>query len=199
MRNNRLLLLPVAAIFALGLAACEEGVEQDQAATEEEEQAGYEESATDVAATEGEADRTQMDQAGQSGQPGEEIEAVAVAESEEHGQYLASADGRALYVYFADEQGQSNCTGQCAEKWPPVLAENGQPQVDDPAIDQSKLGTIQREDGTQQVTYDGQPLYFYAEDRGPGEATGQGVNNQWALLSADGKPVRSEQRGSAQL
>lgn len=210
MRNNRLLLLPFAAFLTLGLAACEEGVEEDQAALEEngaiEEDGVGEEEDLGLAEADTEEDgmlnedeqATDFAAAGEAS--GEEIEAVAVAESEEYGQYLVSDDGRAVYLYFADSQGQSNCTGQCAEMWPPVLAENGKPQVDDPSIDQAKLGTIQREDGTQQVTYDGHPLYFYAEDAGPGEAEGQGVNNEWALVTTDGKPVRdSRARGSAQL
>lgn len=207
MRNKRILLAPFAAVLALGLAACEDpAVESDQAAREEnggqeaetdlamneEERAGTTERAGTQAAAPGEMGAT-------PGQTGEQIEAVAVAESEQYGRYLVSEDGRAIYLYFADSQGESNCTNECAEIWPPVLVENGDPQVADPAIDQSKLGTIQREDGSMQVTYDGHPLYFYAQDLGPGEATGQGVNNEWALVSVEGEPVQSRARGSAKL
>lgn len=208
MRNTRHLLVPFAALLALGLAGCEDpAVEQDQAALEEN---GSQESETDLAATDTEGMATTgsesrdaatrvADTSGmQGGSPaGEQIQAVAVEESEQYGQYLVASDGRAVYLYFEDSQGRSNCTGECAEIWPPVLAESGEPQVDDPSIDQSKLGTIQREDGSTQVTYDGHPLYFYAQDSGPGEATGQGVNNEWALITVEGEAVQSRARGSA--
>jgi predicted lipoprotein with Yx(FWY)xxD motif len=45
--------------------------------------------------------------------------------------------------------------------------------------------TIERPDGARQVTYDGQPLYFYVGDRGPGETTGHGIGDIWFVASVD--------------
>ena len=38
---------------------------------------------------------------------------------------LVDAKGMALYTYDKDATGVSNCTGQCAQNWPPLLAEAG--------------------------------------------------------------------------
>lgn len=191
MRNERLW-LPLTIVIALGLTACGEngtGTQSDQAATGEET-AAPEENETGLASEER---GTQQGMAG-----GEEVALVA-EDSPEHGQYLADEEGRAVYLYHADSRGESKCTGQCAEVWPPVVAETGEPAAQDAAVQEDKLGTIQREDGQQQVTYNGHPLYYYAEDRSPGEATGQGVNNEWALVSVEGEPVESQPLDSEQL
>jgi predicted lipoprotein with Yx(FWY)xxD motif len=39
-----------------------------------------------------------------------------------------------------------------------------------------KVGTIKRTDGTEQLTYDGHPLYTYIGDSAPGQATGNNLN-----------------------
>ena len=39
-----------------------------------------------------------------------------------------------------------------------------------------KLATIKRSDGSAQATYNGHPLYTYAGDHTPGQATGNGLN-----------------------
>lgn len=54
---------------------------------------------------------------------------LTVQESDQFGNYLADDDGRALYIYTADTQGQagspatSNCYGTCADAWPPMTAD----------------------------------------------------------------------------
>lgn len=54
---------------------------------------------------------------------------LSVQESDQFGAYIADADGRALYMYTADTQGQagepatSNCYGTCADAWPPLTAD----------------------------------------------------------------------------
>ncbi|MGB6452043.1 MAG: hypothetical protein WBE92_14935 [Steroidobacteraceae bacterium] len=55
------------------------------------------------------------------------------------------------------------CRGICAAvPWPPVLTSK-QPEAG-PGIDQRDLGTIVRPDGTQQVTYKGEPVYLFYRD-----------------------------------
>jgi predicted lipoprotein with Yx(FWY)xxD motif len=65
-----------------------------------------------------------------------------------------------LYAFTADSSTTSKCTGQCAMIWPPVLTTT--PAAVSGMANGAKLGTIQRADGTFQVTYNGHPLYFFA-------------------------------------
>jgi len=121
---------------------------------------------------------------------------VAVGSRQPYGSYLADGDGRALYLFLAD-QGQegSACYDRCAEAWPPLLTD-GDPEATDPALDASKLGTITREDGSRQVTYAGWPLYYYAPDAGTGEIKGQdiaGFGAEWYLLDPQGKRIEASE------
>lgn len=121
---------------------------------------------------------------------------VEVEQSEEHGSYLTDADGRALYLFTTDQQGgdgtmaQSTCYDACADAWPPMLVD-GEPEAGE-QVDASLLGTFERDDGSSQVTYNGWPLYYFIQDQGPGEATGQdkhGFGGEWYLLTPEGQMV----------
>jgi predicted lipoprotein with Yx(FWY)xxD motif len=52
------------------------------------------------------------------------------------------------------------------------------------------LGTITRDDGTTQATYNGWPLYYNAADTGAGSITGQGMEGMWFLVSATGNAIK---------
>ena len=52
-----------------------------------------------------------------------------------------------------------------------------------PGAIQSLLGTITREDGTTQVTYNGWPLYTYSGDTIPDTTNGQGAEPGWTLIA----------------
>lgn len=73
--------------------------------------------------------------------------------------------------------------------WPPLLT------VGDPAGDEGvsagRLGTIQRDDGYNQVMYNGWPLYFFAPDDEPGDAKGQNSGDVWYELSTHGGPIQN--------
>src|SRR6201995_6067351 len=60
-----------------------------------------------------------------------------------------------------------------ATAWPP-LAGTGKPAAGS-GMHASKLGTIGRSAGHQQVTYNAHPLYLFSGDQKPGDVTGQGV------------------------
>jgi predicted lipoprotein with Yx(FWY)xxD motif len=45
------------------------------------------------------------------------------------------------------------------------------------------LATFTRDDGSQQVTYNGMALYLYQSDAAPGDTTGQGVGNNWFVVA----------------
>jgi predicted lipoprotein with Yx(FWY)xxD motif len=88
------------------------------------------------------------------------------------GKALVGSSGRAIYLFEADKNGTSACTGACAAAWPPVTV-TGTPQAGS-GVNKALFGTIKRSDGTTQVTYNGHPLYYFAGDTGAGTAKGQG-------------------------
>jgi len=65
-----------------------------------------------------------------------------------------------LYAFSADTSTQSNCTGTCAQFWPPVLTQSAPTATG--ADSSALLGAIPRGDGTFQVTYNGHPLYYFS-------------------------------------
>jgi predicted lipoprotein with Yx(FWY)xxD motif len=78
-----------------------------------------------------------------------------------------------LYLFTADTSKTSKCTGTCAIIWPPVLTTT--PPAATGKAKGAKLGVIQRADGTFQVTYNGQPLYFFAQGLNTG-TSGNGIS-----------------------
>lgn len=125
---------------------------------------------------------------------------LTVAETAEYGPFIADAEGRALYLLEADSEGTSNCYDACAEVWPPYLAESGNPTAGDPAVQAGLISTFERSDGTTQISYGGHALYYYEDDRGPGQATGQDVTDEWGewyLIMPNGEPLEEHSDSSS--
>lgn len=104
--------------------------------------------------------------------------AVQVRYDAELGHVLTDADGMTLYVFSNDEMGVSNCAGDCAENWPPLTVEGDSVPVAPLAVP-GEFGTFERDDGSLHVTYNGWPLYGWANDSAPGDTTGQAVGDVW--------------------
>lgn len=107
------------------------------------------------------------------------------------GNFLVDDQGRTLYVFANDTQnsGTSACTdSECVTEWPPVIV-SGTPTAGD-GVDATKLGTITRDDGTMQATYNGWPLYYYSGDVAPGDMNGQGMEGVWFLVSDMGDAIQ---------
>ena len=103
------------------------------------------------------------------------------------GRMLFNAERQAIYIFQNDRKDETVCYGECAEAWPPVFTD-GQPVAGD-GVDASLLGTIERRGGKLQVTYAGQPLYFYVNE-GPGEVRCHNVNlngGLWWVVGPDGR------------
>ena len=97
------------------------------------------------------------------------------------GTVLASRRGLTLYYYTEDKpgSGRSVCTGSCASAWPPLAAPVRAPagvRLPGP------LGMITRPGGLKQVTINGYPIYTYAGDKAPGQATGNGIEGVWHVI-----------------
>ena len=84
---------------------------------------------------------------------------------------LTNAKGFTLYSFAPDTPAASKCYGSCAAYWPPLTgtapASPGVP---------GRAGTIKRTDGSDQLTYNGHPLYTYIGDSAPGQARGNNLN-----------------------
>ncbi len=106
------------------------------------------------------------------------------------GEVLVDGEGMTLYLFTEDPPGESVCTGECLTAWPPLLIEDD-PTVGD-GVDPALVGTITREDGTVQVTYGDAPLYTWISDQQPGDVTGQGVEDVWYVVAADGSAVTDD-------
>ena len=57
-------------------------------------------------------------------------------------------------------------------------------------VDSTLLGTITRDDGTTQITYNGWPLYYFADDTAAGDTNGQGMEGVWFLVSPTGEAIQ---------
>ncbi|WP_329454841.1 COG4315 family predicted lipoprotein [Streptomyces sp. NBC_01497] len=97
------------------------------------------------------------------------------------GIWLTDSAGRTLYLNTKDNKTTSNCYDPCDKEWPPLTTTKPVTVTGKYTVP-SSLGTINRTDGTQQVTYGGHPLYYYKGDTAPHQLKGQGVDNTWFLI-----------------
>jgi predicted lipoprotein with Yx(FWY)xxD motif len=130
--------------------------------------------------------------ASESAEPSESAEAsgeaAVVTADSDFGAILTDAAGMTIYFFANDTEGTSNCEGDCLANWPPVEAE------DSPAAGEgvtAELGTIERSDGTRQLTVNGFPAYYFANDAAAGDVNGQGVGGVWWVFGADGEHIES--------
>ena len=92
------------------------------------------------------------------------------------GKALVDAKGMTLYTFDRDASGKSNCNGQCATNWPPLMAGADAKASGDWTI-------VTRDDGGKQWAYKGKPLYEFAKDTKPGDVAGDGVNSVWHIAA----------------
>jgi predicted lipoprotein with Yx(FWY)xxD motif len=100
---------------------------------------------------------------------------------------LVDSQGRALYSADVEAGGRILCTGSCTADWDPAIASGDQASADINA----DLGVLQRPDGTEQLTYEGLPLYTFTQE-GPGQLTGDGFVDvfngtefEWQVATSD--------------
>lgn len=118
---------------------------------------------------------------------------IAVAANSKLGQILVDGQGMTVYLFVVDTGTTSSCYTSCAALWPPVLT-TGAPQAGAGAT-ASLLGTTTRTDGKLEMTYAGHPLYYFIQDKAPGDTTGQGVNSfggLWWVMSPAGAAITTK-------
>ena len=95
------------------------------------------------------------------------------------GTFLTDGRGITLYTFSRDKKDVSNCVEGCAVNWPPF-------HVDPAAViegcESSGFTTITRTDGRQQTTFKGKPLYYFKNDKYPGDTFGQGIGDVWFVV-----------------
>jgi len=107
-----------------------------------------------------------------------------------YGKILVDGKGRTLYLFKKDKKNKSNCHGGCASAWPPMTVDK-KAQAGK-GVKKSELSTTDRGNGKKQVTYNGHPLYRFAEDGKPGQTEGQGLDQfgaKWYVVDTKGKAV----------
>jgi predicted lipoprotein with Yx(FWY)xxD motif len=115
---------------------------------------------------------------------------VSVGSAANVGQVLVDSNGMTLYYFEKDKKGsgKSACSGACASARPP-LTTSGAAKAQS-GVNAAMLGTIERSDGTTQVTYAGWPLYTFVEDKKPGEDNGtdsKAFGASWYPLHPNGE------------
>jgi predicted lipoprotein with Yx(FWY)xxD motif len=94
---------------------------------------------------------------------------------------VAGSNSLTVYNFTKDvkDSGKSACTGGCADTWPALTVAAGATPTGGTGVT-GKLGTITLADGKLQVTYNGLPLYFFKNDKAPGDANG--VYTNWVAV-----------------
>ena len=90
------------------------------------------------------------------------------------GKALVDAKGLTLYTFDRDATGKSNCNGQCATNWPPLMAGADAKASGDWTI-------VTRDDGGKQWAYKGKPLYYFSMDAASGDKKGDGRGMVWHI------------------
>lgn len=179
----------LAVLFALALlqAACAPQAIEVPTMTTEPTMASTEPATTETlaASPEPEATNTGAAEIPVTGEP-----TIHVSEATESGPILVDDQGLSLYLFTKDTQNgeSSNCNDDCAVEWPPLITQ-GSPVAGE-GVDSTLLGTITREDGSMQVTYNGWPLYHFDEDTTLGDTNGQGMEGVWFLVTPTGEAVQ---------
>lgn len=115
----------------------------------------------------------------------EEVDGVPVTVSLTNtslGPVLSGANGRSLYFFAPDVSGVSACTGGCINTWPVFYQET---PVLGAGLTAREFGTITRNDGAKQTTFNGWPLYYFRNDANPGDVRGENVGNVWYVAKTD--------------
>lgn len=105
---------------------------------------------------------------------------------------VAQAD-RTVYTFVGKDGKSIDCRAECAWKWLPVVVGVGV-KVSGNA-QKSQIGAVKYSKEADQVTYGGHPLYYNADDIGPGSTKGNGIESfgaKWYALMPDGKLAQSK-------
>ncbi len=103
------------------------------------------------------------------------------------GAHIVDKDGRSLYYFSNDVNGQSNCSGGCLTAWPLFYADSSTTTFGS-GLMAADFKTIVTPGGANQTTYKGWPLYYYAPSgtaEAAGEVKGEAVGGVWFVAKTN--------------
>lgn len=163
--------------LVFGVAACGD----DEPSSGADASAATDTTTTDAARTQAESQAARR--------PKRRGKRIRVMDSQ-FGDVIWDSNRRAIYIFTRENSKRSRCYGACARAWPPVLT-RGRPRAGS-GVDAELLGTTRRRDGKLQVTYGGQPLYYYVDDP-RGRILCHDVvefGGTWLVVKPDGEAVQ---------
>jgi predicted lipoprotein with Yx(FWY)xxD motif len=102
------------------------------------------------------------------------------------GYVMAEANHDVLYIYDKDKKGATpSCVGSCAATWLPAT---GMPQAGPADHFPGQFALVKRSDGTQQITYNGMPLYTLKGAK-PLLTTGNGQGGVWHVIKLSASDI----------
>ncbi|MFI6095369.1 hypothetical protein ACIA8G_07455 [Lentzea sp. NPDC051213] len=113
---------------------------------------------------------------------------LLIANTDQMGWFVTDGDGLPLYRYDKDtpKPSKSNCEGDCAKAWKPVLADKAPMAT---GVDPITIGSVTRSDGSKQLTIAGWPQYTFNEDKAAGDMKGQGKGGTWFATAPNGAKI----------
>jgi predicted lipoprotein with Yx(FWY)xxD motif len=97
---------------------------------------------------------------------------IVSVESVDGTDVLVDSEGRTLYSADVEQDGRILCTGACTSFWVPIGASMREAESASADLDLD-LGVVDRPDGSEQLTFEGLPLYSFT-DEDPGQLEGDG-------------------------
>ena len=101
------------------------------------------------------------------------------------GTYLVDGAGITLYYFTNDSPGKSAATDAIIKNWPVFFALD---LTVSPSLSVADFSPIRRDDGQSQTVFRNWPLYYYVNDKAPGDTSGQGVNGAWFVIDPNNFP-----------
>jgi predicted lipoprotein with Yx(FWY)xxD motif len=103
------------------------------------------------------------------------------------GDHIVTDDGTTVYAAVDQRDGEVTCVADCAQVWPPVIAD-GELSVGD-GIDAELVTTIALDDGREQVAVAGTPLHTFVVDAAAGDVRGHTSAERWYVVAPTGELV----------
>lgn len=142
----------------------------------------------DDSSDETDADSTTTSEAGTDGtEAAPSGDGTVETASTDLGEVLVDGEGFTLYGFTPDAGGVPTCNAGCATSWPPLTVDSEElPE----GLDADLFSVVERDDGSFQLVAGEWPLYRYSGDEGPGDVNGQGIGEQWFVVTPEGELVQ---------